>query len=68
MIKGDVKISEPSMNAPQIQPVKNLEANFSTEEVRRRVAAIETGGDKMDVKIRFTRLKRRMRTRSSSIF
>ena len=68
MIKGDVKASEPSMNLPQMQLAKNLESNSSTEEARLKTVAVEINNDKLDVKIRFARLKRRMRTRSSSIF
>jgi hypothetical protein len=69
MIKGDLKISEPGANVPQIQPAKKTETNFAIEETRlMATAAAETGSEKLDVKIRFARLKRRMRSRSSSIF
>jgi hypothetical protein len=67
MIKGDVKISEPAINM-QPQAVKKIETGFSTEDARLKTSAVETDTDKLDVKIRFARLKRRMRTRSSSIF
>lgn len=68
MIKGDVKISEPGGNTPQIQPAEKPETNFSTEEIKLITSGVETEAEKLDVKIRFARLKRRIRTRSSSIF
>ena len=68
MIKGELKLPEAAAKIPLGQACKNLETNLLTEEMRLKTSETETGADKLDVKIRFTRLKRRMRTRSSSIF
>ena len=68
MIKGDAQISDPAMNLPPIRLRKNLETNFSGEERRAETPLVEKVNGRVDVKIHFARLKRRMRRRSSSIF
>lgn len=67
MIKGDVQIPEPAMVLPPLPLRKDLDTNFSTEETRIETSIIEKSADKIEVELHFARLKRRMRSRSSSI-
>ncbi len=67
MIKGDIQISEPAVNLPP-QFSKNLETNFSTAVNVLETRTVEKTTERSDMKNHFSRLKRRMRSRSTNIF
>ncbi len=67
MIKGNLQITEPIGNEPG-QPGKKAETKFAAGETALVRPEPEKTTEKLDVKIRFARLKRRMRNRSAGIF
>ena len=68
MIKGDVKIPEPAMNLPPTQLRKNVETNLLTATIGMENRIVEKSINQLEVKNHFSRLKRRMRRRSTNIF
>ncbi len=65
MNKDYLQVIKPPERQP-VQAAEKLEAKFVTGEVAKTKS--ENTSDKLDVKIRFGRLKRRMRNRSAGIF
>ncbi len=71
MVKSGAQILEPAENPPTIQLLKKSETNFSLKSEAEEISIVEKFKDKLtdklNVKLRFSRLKRRMRSRSSNI-
>jgi len=68
MIKSDVQITETAMNMPQADLRNNLNLNLSSTETKIENPLVEKINDRLNTRNHFTRLKRRMRSRGSSIF
>lgn len=68
MIKIDAQISETTPSPPNVRLRRNAETNRSADNAKIEISDDGEAADARDVKIRFVRLKRRIRTRSSSIF
>jgi hypothetical protein len=67
MIKGDGQISEPALNMPPIQLGNSTNTTFSPEEIKPEISMKEGIAVQSEVRPIFDRLKRRMRSRSSTI-
>ncbi len=67
MIERNLQITEPAENQSN-QTAKKSEMKFAAIETAAANPKVEKTTEKLDVKIRFGRLKRRMRNRSAGIF
>ncbi|MGI9036610.1 MAG: hypothetical protein ACR2GD_11300 [Pyrinomonadaceae bacterium] len=67
MVKSGAHILESAMNLPANRRVKNREVNFSIREETSETSMVEKITEKLDVRVRVARLKKRMRTRSTNI-
>lgn len=67
MVKSGARILEPAINLPTIHFQKNSETNFSVKSETEETSMVEKISEKLDVRIHFNRLKKRMRNRSSNI-
>lgn len=68
MVKGDLQISEPALNLPPIQLSKDSNEILASREITMEAAIVEDSIERLEVKSHFSRLKKRMRNRSSNIF
>jgi hypothetical protein len=68
MIKSDAPITETAINLPPVNLRNNLNTSLSTGEAKSENPLGEKVNDKLIGKTHFTRLKRRLRCRASSIF
>lgn len=69
MVKSSAQILDSAMNLP-VALQRNTEANFSdfsAREESKDISIVEKISEKLDVKVRFNRLKKRMRNRSTNI-
>lgn len=67
MIKGEIQLPDAAINLQPLDLRKNVEAILS-EEARIKSSTIEeTITNSLEIKINFTRLKKRVRCRSSNI-
>ncbi|MGI9037121.1 MAG: hypothetical protein ACR2GD_13930 [Pyrinomonadaceae bacterium] len=67
MVKSDAQILEPAINLQKIHFQKNAETNFSVKSEAEGTSIAGKISEKFDVRLRFKRLKKRMRSRSSNI-
>ncbi|MGI8470183.1 MAG: hypothetical protein ACR2N3_17210 [Pyrinomonadaceae bacterium] len=67
MVKSGAQILEPAMNLPTIRFQKNSEMNLSVKSETEETSMVERISEKLDVRVRFNRLKKRLRNRSSNI-
>lgn len=67
MVKGEAQVFEPGVKLSPAQLKDQPEANFAVKETSEEVSIIEKISDKFDVKVRFARLRKRMRNRPSNI-
>ena len=72
MVNSEAKISEAAAekSASPFEISENLKRSFSSEEISMEsavAAAVVSGGENLEIKNHFARLKKRMRCRSSNI-
>lgn len=67
MVKSNTQMLEQATNLSVINFQKNSEVSFSLSSEAKEVLLAEKNSERLNVNARFSRLRRRMRNRSSSI-
>ena len=67
MGKSGAQTFEQATKLPTLNFAKNSEINFTLAKEMNESSIVERFSEKLNVKVRFNRLKRRMRNRSSNI-